>query len=46
MKFEQRLRCSNYIFIIDLTPKFNVLVGDNHKTGRDSFKFSDSVRLI
>ena len=39
-------RCSNYIFIRDLTPGFNGLGNDNRKTGRESFKFWDLVRLI
>ena len=39
-------RCSNYIFILDLTPGFNILRKDNCKTRRDTFKFWDLVRLI
>ena len=32
-------RCSNYIFILDLTPVFNGLSRENGKTRRESFKF-------
>ena len=39
-------RCSNYIFIIDLTPDFNGLGKDNCKTRRESFNFCDSLGLI
>ena len=39
-------RCSNYIFILDLTPGFNSLGRDNCKMRRLSFKLWDSVRLI
>ena len=39
-------RCSNYIFILSLTPVFNGLSRDNGKTRRRSFKFWDLVRLI
>ena len=39
-------RCSNYIFILHLTPGFNRLDKDNCKTRRKSFKFLDLVRLI
>ena len=39
-------RCSNYIFIIDLTPDFNGLAKDNCKTRREPFKLCDLVRLI
>ena len=39
-------RCSNYIFILHLTPGFNGLGKDNCKTRRDSFKFLDLVPLI
>ena len=39
-------RCSNYIFIHNLTPGFNGLSNDNCKTRRESFKFWDLVRLI
>ena len=39
-------RCSNWIFIIDLTPGFNGLGKDNYKTRREPFKFGDLVRLI
>ena len=34
-------RCSNYIFIIDLTPGFNGMRKDNCKTGRETFKVWD-----
>ena len=39
-------RCSNYIFILYLTPGFNRLGKDKWKTRRGSFKFCDLVRLI
>ena len=39
-------RCSNYIFILDLTPGFNGLDKDNCKTGWETFKFWDSVHLV
>ena len=39
-------RCSNYIFILDLTHGFNRLGKDNCKTGRESLKFWNLVRLI
>ena len=39
-------RCSNYIFILDLTPGFNRLGKDNYKMKRETFKFWDLVRLI
>ena len=39
-------RCSNHIFILDLTPGFNGLGKGNGKTRRQTFKFCDSVRLI
>ena len=32
-------RCSNYIFILDITPGFNGLGKDNHKTRRETSKF-------
>ena len=38
--------CSNYIFILDLTPGFKGLGKDDFKTGWESFKFWDLVRLI
>ena len=38
--------CSNYIFILNLTPGFNGLGKDNYKMRREVFKFSDLVRLI
>ena len=38
--------CSNYIFILDLTPGFNGLGKDNFKTGREAFQFWDMVHLI
>ena len=37
-------RCSNYIFILNLTPGFNKLHKDNCKTRRETFKFL--VRFI
>ena len=41
-----RWRCSNYIFILNLTPDFNGMGKDNHKMRREAFKFWDLVRLI
>ena len=38
--------CSNYIFILNLTPGFNGLAKGNCKTRRQSFKFLDLVHLI
>ena len=39
-------RCSNYIFILNLTPGFNGLGKDNYKMRREALKFWDLVRLI
>ena len=39
-------RCSNYIFILDLTPGFNVLGKDNCNLGRETFKCWDLVQLV
>ena len=39
-------RCSNYIFILDLTPGFNGLRKDNCKARREWVKFWDLVRVI
>ena len=39
-------RCSNYIFILHLIHGFNRLGKDNCKTGRETLKFWDLVRLI
>ena len=39
-------RCSNYIFIINLTHGLNVLGRDSCKTRRETFMFGDWVRLI
>ena len=39
-------RCSNFIFILDLTSGFRGSGKDRHKTGRESFKGWDLVRLI
>ena len=39
-------RCSNYIFILNLTPGFNGLGKDNCKTRLETFVFWDWVRLI
>ena len=39
-------RCSNYIFILNLTPGFNGLGKDNYKVRRETFKFGDLVHLI
>ena len=38
--------CSNYIFILNLIPGFNVLGKDSYKMTREAFKFWDLVRLI
>ena len=39
-------RCSNYIFILNLTPGFDGLGKDNYKMRRDAFKFWNLVQLI
>ena len=39
-------RCSNYIFILYLTPGFNELGKDKRKARRETFKFRDFVKLI
>ena len=39
-------RCSNYIFILNLTPGFNGLGKDNYKMRLEAFQFWDLVRLI
>ena len=39
-------RCSNYIFILNLTPGFNGLSEDNCKRIQETFKLWDLVRLI
>ena len=39
-------RCSNYIFILDLTSGFKGFGKDSRKTARGSFKCWDLVRLI
>ena len=39
-------RCSNYIFILDLTPGFNRLCKDNCKPRQETFNFLYSVHLI
>ena len=39
-------RCSNYIFILQLSVGFNGLRRCNCKTRRETFKFWDSVRII
>ena len=39
-------RCSNYIFILNLTPGFNGLSEDNCTRIQETFKFWDLVRLI
>ena len=39
-------RSSNYIFILDLTPGFNILHKDNWKARWETFKFSVLVRVI
>ena len=39
-------RCSNYIFILYLTPGFSGLGNNNCKTGQETFKFWDLVHLM
>ena len=39
-------RCSNYIFILNLTPGCNGLGKDNYKMRQEAFKFWDLVHLI
>ena len=39
-------RCSNYIFILDLTPGFNGLGKGKCKRGRETFTFWDLVQFI
>ena len=39
-------RCSNYIFILNLTPGFNGLGKENYNMRREASKFWDLVRLI
>ena len=39
-------RCSNYIFILNLTPGFNGLSEDNCMRIQETFKFWNLVRLI
>ena len=39
-------RCSNYIFIFDITPGFSALDKVNCKTRPELFKFWDLMRLI
>ena len=39
-------RCSNYIFILDLTPGFIGLGKGNCKTRQETFQFGDLVHLI
>ena len=39
-------RCSNYIFILDLTPGFTGLGEDSCTTRRETSKFGELVRLI
>ena len=39
-------RCSNYTFILNLTPDFNGFGKDNYKTIREAFKFWELVSLI
>ena len=39
-------RCSNYIFILNLTPGFNGLSDDNCKRIQETFKFWDLMQLI
>ena len=40
------LPSNNYIFSLNLTPGFNALGGDNHKTRGESFMFWELVRPI
>ena len=40
------LCCSNYIFIINLTPDFNGLGKDTYKMRQETFKFWDLVHVI
>ena len=39
-------RCSNYIFILNLTPGFNGLSKDNYERIQETFKLWDLVRFI
>ena len=39
-------RCSNYIFILDLTPGFNIWHKDNCMARRQTFQFRDLVHFI
>ena len=39
-------RCSNYIFILDLTPGFNGMGKNSCKTRRETSRFWDLVRFI
>ena len=39
-------RCSNYIFILDLTPGFSGLGKDNCKTRRETGNLGELVRLM
>ena len=39
-------RCSNHIFVLDLTPGFNRLGKDNCRTSPETFQFWHLVRLI
>ena len=39
-------RCSNYIFILQLTLGFKIFRKDNCKPSRETFEFCDLVRLI
>ena len=39
-------RCSNYIFILDLTPGFKGLDKDNYKIRRETFRFWDLVWIL
>ena len=41
----QTFSCSNYIFILHLTPGFNILRKDNCKPSRETFEFWDLVLL-
>ena len=46
LKKTESRRCSNYLFILDLTQGFYGFDKDNWKTRRETFKFRDFVRLI
>ena len=39
-------RCSNYIFILNLTPGFNGSGKENCKMRQETFKFTDLVHVL